>query len=72
MYFCKKALLRSEQFAERFLSQYMLADGLAKADDIAHELNAVEKHLTYGAVIDAARAVGMGLNVRVLPPDDQL
>lgn len=70
--FCKKALLRSERFAERFLAQHMLSNDPAKAAEIAHELNNVEEHLSHGAVIDAERATAMGLNVRILAPDDEL
>ena len=39
---------------------------------MAKELNAVEKHLSHGAVIDAERAIEMGLNIRLLPPIDDL
>lgn len=70
--FCKKALSRSEQFAERFLSAHMLADDKDKAAAVAHELNAIEKHLSHGAVIDADRAISMGLKIRKLEPDDDL
>ncbi|HVX34300.1 MAG TPA: hypothetical protein VHA80_14280 [Solirubrobacterales bacterium] len=70
--FCKKALKRSEQFAERFLSAHMLAGDTDKAKEVAHELNAVEKHLSHGAVIDADRALAMGLKVKALPPGDDL
>ena len=70
--FCKKALSRSEQFAERFLSAHMLSDNKRKAKKVAHELNAIEKHLSHGAVIDAERAAGMGLKVRTLEPADDL
>jgi ATP-dependent protease ClpP protease subunit len=70
--FCKKALSRSEQFAERFLSAHMLADDKEKAAEVARELNAIEKHLSHGAVIDADRATSMGLKIRTLEPDDDL
>src|SRR4051812_48442983 len=42
--FCRKALLRSEQFAETFLTKYMLKDDAAEAKRVAHELNDVKKH----------------------------
>jgi ATP-dependent protease ClpP protease subunit len=70
--FCRKALLRSEQFAETFLTRYMLKDDPAKARAVAHELNDVKRHLSHGAVIDATRAIDMGLNVDLLPHDDDL
>ena len=70
--FCKKALSRSEQFAERFLSAHMLSDNKRKAKKVARELNAIEKHLSHGAVIDAERANSMGLKVRTLEPADDV
>jgi hypothetical protein len=70
--FCRKALLRSEQFAERFLSQYMLHDDPEAAQRVARELNDVKKHLSHGAVIDAERAIDMGLKVCLLEHDDDL
>ncbi len=70
--FCRKALLRSEQFAEKFLARYMLSDDPGKAKQVAEDLNNVKKHLSHGAVIDADRAVEMGLKVELLPHDDDL
>lgn len=70
--FCRKALLRSEQFAQRFLSEHMLKDDPEKAKEVARELNSVAKHLSHGAVIDADRALEMGLEVKLLPYDDDL
>jgi Serine dehydrogenase proteinase len=70
--FCRKAITRSEQFAERFLVQGMLRNDATRAKEIAHELNSVEKHLSHAAVIDAERAAKMGLNVRLLGHDDHL
>ncbi len=70
--FCRKALLRSEQFAQRFLTQYMLKADPEKAKRVAHDLNDATKHLSHGAVIDAERALGMGLAVDILPPESDL
>lgn len=70
--FCRKALLRSEQFAETFLTQYMLKDDPDKATRVARELNDVKRHLSHGAVIDAERAITMGLRVELLAHDDDL
>jgi membrane-bound ClpP family serine protease len=73
--FCRKALARSEQFAERFLAAYMLKgepDAPNKAKVIAKDLNDVKKHLSHGAVIDHQRAQDMGLVVRYLEPVDPL
>ncbi len=70
--FCRKALLRSEQFAEKFLTKYMLNGDPAKAKEVAHALNNVEEHLSHGAVIDADRALEMGLKVELLAHDNDL
>lgn len=70
--FCRKALQRSERFAETFLQTYMLKDNHQKATEIAKDLNNVEKHLSHAAVIDAERAQKMGLNVVSMPHDDHL
>lgn len=70
--FCRKALLRSEQFAETFLAKHMLKDDPEQAKQVAHELNDVKKHLSHGAVIDAERAIEMGLKVELLAHDDDL
>jgi hypothetical protein len=70
--FCRKALSRSEQFAERFLTDYMLRNDPAKAHTVAKDLNDVKKHLSHGAVINAERAAAMGLRIRFLPKDDDL
>jgi hypothetical protein len=70
--FCKKAQERSLKFAEQFLMQYMLKDDPAKAKDVAAELNNVKKYLAHSAVIDADRAIAMGLKVKKLAPRDDL
>jgi hypothetical protein len=73
--FCKKALRRSEELATRYLAHYMLRgqpDCTRRAREIAHELNNVERFLSHGAVIDAERALGLGLVVEILDPDDDV
>jgi len=70
--FCRKALLRSEQFADRFLTEYMLKSDPAKAQQVAHDLNDATQYLSHGAVIDAERALKMGLKVELLPPESDL
>src|SRR6266540_4153083 len=70
--FCKKALKRSQDMASYFLQQYSLKDDPDKAEEIAKELNNVEQYLSHGAVIDAQRAIDLGLNVRYLEPQDDL
>lgn len=68
--FCKKALRRSEDLAEQFLGRWMLNGQADKAKEVAQELNNVKKYLSHGAVIDAERAIAMGLKVTYLPPED--
>jgi hypothetical protein len=70
--FCRKALQRSEQFAEKFLTKHMLSEDPDKARAVAHALNNVEEHLSHGAVIDAERALEIGLKVELLPHDHDL
>lgn len=70
--FCRKALKRSEQFAQKFLAQYMLKDNPQQAEETAKKLNDVQEFLSHGAVIDADKAQGLGLRVRYLPHDDDL
>ncbi|HEY4280358.1 MAG TPA: hypothetical protein VGM91_19205 [Conexibacter sp.] len=71
--FCRKALMRSERFAEKFLAKHMLKDEPPeKAKQVAHALNDVEKHLSHGAVIDAEDAIRTGLRVELLPPHHDL
>jgi hypothetical protein len=50
----------------------MLRDDSARAEDIAKTLNDTKTYLSHGAVIDAARAKELGLNVRELDPGDDL
>jgi hypothetical protein len=70
--FCRKALKRSEQFAEKFLTKHMLSDDPAKAKEVAQALNNVEEHLSHGAVIDADRALEMGLKIELLAHNDDI
>lgn len=70
--YCRKAIDRSAQFAEEYLAKYMLRDNPAKAKEIAKALNDAGTHLSHGALIDAEKALAMGLNVRVLAHGDEL
>ena len=58
--FCRKAIRRSQEFAERLLKEHMLAHTHEKASEIARELNNVSKHLSHRAVIEAEAAHAMG------------
>lgn len=70
--FCKKALERSQRLAEQFLKTYMLKGDPSRAADVAKELINVKKYLSHGAVIDAERAIELGLNIVQLGPHDPL
>lgn len=70
--FCRKAIQRSQRFAEEFLKRYMLRHDPEKAEAVAATLNDSRTHLSHGAVIDAEKAAGFGLNVTYLEPDDDL
>lgn len=64
--FCKKALKRSEELAEKFLKSYMLSGDHEAAAAIAQELNDSQKYLSHGAVVDADDAKALGLVVEEL------
>jgi len=70
--FCRKALARSEKFAQKFLRAYMLKDNVVQAEATARKLNDVQEFLSHGAVIDANSAQDLGLKVNNLPHDDDL
>lgn len=70
--FCKKAIRRSEELAERALSRYMLRDDPKLARKIAKRLNDSRSYLSHGAVIDAQEALDLGLRILELPPRDDL
>lgn len=69
---CRKALTRSQKFAERFLGERMLRDHREKVTAIATRLNDNKQWLSHGAVINCDGAADIGLNVTYLPTDDQL
>jgi hypothetical protein len=70
--FCKKARQRSQEFAEKFLKQYMLKENPEKAVEVATELNDVHRYISHGAVIDADRALEIGLKVEKLSRQNDL
>lgn len=70
--FCRKAIQRSEDFAEQYLKKYMLKDDPQKAHEVAAQLNEAKKYLSHGAVIDAEKARDLGLKIRYLEPTDDL
>jgi hypothetical protein len=70
--FCEKAIRRSEQFAEKWLTRYMLKEDVDRAKEIAKRLTDVEQYRSHGMVIDWKEARDMGLKVSFLPTDDPL
>ncbi|MBW3637855.1 MAG: hypothetical protein KY445_15535, partial [Armatimonadetes bacterium] len=69
---CKKELVHSQQFAEKWLKRYMLKDQPDKAAEIAGKLGDVRQYSSHGMVIDHQEAKDMGLNVAFYEPDDAL
>lgn len=69
--YCEKAIERSKQFAEKWLSKYMVPDK-NKAAEIASQLSDVEKFRSHGMVIDCEEAAQMGLKVLKLQREDDL
>ena len=70
--FCTKARDRSPEFAEKLLKQYMLKENPEKAIEVATELNNVQHYKSHGAVIDADKALEIGLKVEKLGLRDEL
>ncbi len=65
---CRKALARSQKFAERFLREGMFADGSGNFTAVASRLNDNRQWLSHGAVINCDDARGLELNVTYLDP----
>jgi len=71
--FCKKAILRSRQFAEKWLKYSQCKNDPRKAKKIAKQLVDPKRYLLHGTVIDHTEASeGLKLRVNYLPPDDLL
>lgn len=69
---CRKALNRSQRFAERFLRERMLREHPEKISNVASRLNDNTQWLSHGAVINCDGATDLGLNVEYLKTDDPL
>ncbi len=65
---CRKALARSQKFAERFLREGMFADGSGNFTAVASRLNDNRQWLSHGAVINCDDARGLDLKVTYLDP----
>jgi len=69
---CRKALNRSQKFAERFLAERMLRNESDKITLVAGRLNDNKQYLSHGAVINCDEAVDIGLKVTYLSSEDPL
>lgn len=69
---CRKALNRSQRFAERFLTERMLREHPDKVTLVAGRLNDNKQWLSHGAVINCDGATDLGLTVEYLKTDDPL
>jgi hypothetical protein len=65
---CRKALGRSQKFAERFLREGMFADGSGNFTAVASRLNDNRQWLSHGAVINCDDARDLDLNITYLHP----
>ncbi len=70
--FCNKALLRAEQFAEKWLKRHMLQGRDKEAAQIAKRLIDVQTYSSHGMVIDWREAQNLGLSVTYFSADDAL
>ena len=70
--FCRKAIERSEQFAEKWLRKSQCKRAPKKAKRIAKALTDTERYLSHGTVIDHKEASSIGLRVEYLNSDDEL
>ena len=68
----EKSIVRSREFAIKWLKRHMLAANPEAAPGIADELLNVEKYLSHGMVIDADEAERVGLTVDKRVPQDDL
>ena len=69
---CRKALNRSQRFAERFLRERMLREHPDKVTLVAGRLNDNKQWLSHGAVINCDGATDLGLTVEYLKTADPL
>ena len=70
--FCNKAITRSQQFAEKWLSLHMLPRAKARAKRIAKKLANVKTYTSHGMVIDWRQATKLGLKINYLRQADPL
>ncbi len=71
--YCKKALLRSQRFAEKWLNRTQCKGQPERAKEIAGKLADTKRYLSHGTVIDHKEASKeLKLCVKYLPPSDPL
>jgi len=68
----QKAIAFSKQFAERWLSKYMLVDKPTKAKKIAEQLSDNRKWLSHGKRIGISEAKGIGLSIESIKRNSRL
>ena len=66
------AISFSKQFAEKWLSEYMLRDNQDKAKEIANALSDNRRWLSHGKRIGIKEAQELGLNVELIKRDTKL
>jgi len=69
---CLKAIAFSRQFAENWLSKYMLRHNVEKAREVAKELANIQRWLSHGKVINCKDARELGILVEEVPKDSEL
>jgi hypothetical protein len=70
--YCRKAIKRSERFAEKWLLKTQCNKKPARAKRIAKALVDTKRYLSHGTVIDHTEAKSIGLTVQYLAHDDVL
>lgn len=69
--YCRKAIERSERFAQKWLLRSQCSDQ-AKAAKIAKQLTNTKQYLSHGTMIDHKEAQDLGLKVKYCQHDDEL
>lgn len=69
---CLKAIAFSTQFAENWLSKYMLRGNVNKAKEVAKELANIQRWLSHGRVISSKDAKDLGLVIEEVSKDSDL
>lgn len=70
--YCRKAIERSERFAEKWLLRSQCKDQAKVAKKIAKRLADTEQYLSHGTMIDHKEAADLGLKVKYCQHDEEL